>query len=233
MASIKLLLVDDEHLFREGLGALIDAQQDLEMVGEASDGLEGLEAFLRLKPDIVLMDIRMPFCDGIQGIRLIKQERPESRVLALTVSDDDDDLFEAIRNGADGYLLKNMRPEELFGLIRGAMRGESPISPAVAGRLLRELRRRGPRRKRETPSGWSLTRREREILQLVTEGLSNAQIGSRIHIVEGTVKGHLHSILRKLHLQNRVQAAAYALREGIVSHPRRHAGTGLEAPPES
>jgi DNA-binding NarL/FixJ family response regulator len=232
MTSIKILLVDDEHLFRKGLGALIASEEDLEVVGEASDGLEALEAFLRLEPDIVLMDIRMPFCDGVQGIRLIKQERPEARVLALTVSDADADLFEAIRNGADGYLLKNMRPEELFEVIRGAMRGESPISPAVAGRLLHELRRQ-PRRKHETPPGWDLTRREREILQLVTDGLSNAQIGSQIHVVEGTVKGHLHHILRKLHLQNRVQAAAYALREGIVSQSRRDAGPTLEAPRES
>lgn len=177
------------------------------------------------------MDIRMPFCDGAQATRLIKQERPEARILALTISDDDDDLFEAIRNGADGYLLKNIQPEELFAHIRGAMRGESPISPAVAGRLLQEFRRR-PRHKRETPPGWDLTQREREILQLVTEGLSNAQVASRLHIVEGTVKGHLHSILHKLHLKNRVQAVAYALREGIVSHPRRETDASTGAPPE-
>jgi two-component system nitrate/nitrite response regulator NarL len=232
MPAIKILVVDDEHLFRKGLRALIAAEQDLEVVGEASDGLEALEGVLRLEPDVVLMDIRMPFCDGVQATRAIKQERPEARVLALTIADDDDDLFEAIRNGADGYLLKNIQPEELFALIRGAMRGESPVSPAVAGRLLQEFRHLS-RPKHGMSPGWDLTQREREILQLVTDGLSNAQVASRLHVVEGTVKGHMHSILHKLHLKNRVQAAAYALREGIVSPPSRETDPATETPAES
>jgi DNA-binding NarL/FixJ family response regulator len=166
------------------------------------------------------MDINMPVCNGVEATRMIKAERPETKIIALTVSDEDDDLFEAIKSGASGYLLKDLRPEELFDLIRGVLRGETPISPAVAGKLLSEFRRR-PRRDPTDTAGWDLTPRELEVLQLVTEGLSNAEISARLFIVEGTVKNHLHNILEKLHLENRLQAATYAIREGLVQPPRR------------
>jgi two-component system NarL family response regulator len=164
------------------------------------------------------MDIHMPVCGGVEATRLIKAEHPEVKVVILTVSDDDDDLFEAIKAGAEGYLLKDLRPEELIQMLRSVAADEAPVSPAIASKLLGEFRRR-PRDEASQPSGPELTSREREVLQLVAEGLSNAEIGLKLCVVEGTVKNHLHNILEKLHLHNRVQAAAYAMRAGIVSVP--------------
>ena len=220
MAPVRILLVDDQLLFRKGLRALLQDQEDMEVVGEAADGAQAVERVRAAKPDVVLMDIHMPVCNGIEATRLVKSEWPETKIIALTVSDEDEDLFEAIKSGASGYLLKDLRPEELFDLVRGVLRGETPISPAVAGKLLSEFRRRPWKDPSET-AGWDLTRRELEVLQLVTEGLSNAEIAARLFIVEGTVKNHLHNILEKLHLENRLQAATYAIREGLVQPPRK------------
>lgn len=220
MTPVRVLLVDDQLLFRKGLRALLDDQEDIEVVGEAADGLQALERARAAKPDVVLMDIHMPVCNGVEATRRIKLELPETKVVALTVSDEDDDLFEAIKSGAEGYLLKDLRPEELFDLLRGVMKGETPISPAVASKLLSEFRRR-PRQDPSQTAGVDLTARELEVLQLVTEGMSNAEIAARLYIVEGTVKNHLHNILEKLHLENRVQAAAYAMREGLVEPPKK------------
>ena len=220
MAPVRILLVDDQLLFRKGLRALLEDQEDMEVVGEAADGAQAVERVRAAKPDVVLMDIHMPVCNGIEATRLVKSEWPETKIIALTVSDEDEDLFEAIKSGASGYLLKDLRPEELFDLVRGVLRGETPISPAVAGKLLSEFRRRPWKDPSET-AGWDLTRRELEGLQLVTEGLSNAEIAARLFIVEGTVKNHLHNILEKLHLENRLQAATYAIREGLVQPPRK------------
>ena len=220
MAPIRILLVDDQVLFRKGLRALLEDQDDMEVVGEASDGLQAVERVRAIKPDVVLMDIHMPVCNGVQATRIIKNEHPETKVVALTVSDEDEDLFEAIKSGAEGYLLKDLCPEELFDLVRGVLQGETPISPAVAGKLLSEFRRRPWRDPSQAP-GWDLTQRELEVLHLVTEGLSNAEIAARLFIVEGTVKNHLHNILEKLHLENRLQAATYAIREGLVEPPRK------------
>src|SRR3972149_4598924 len=185
MAPVRILLVDDQLLFRKGLRALLEDQEDIEVVGEASDGAQALDRARAMKPDVVLMDVHMPVCNGIEATRMIKGELPDTKVIALTVSDEDEDLFEAIKSGASGYLLKDLRPEELFDLIRGALRGEPPISPAVAGKLRSEFRRRPWKDPSET-AGWDLTRRELEGLQLVTEGLSNAEIAARLFIVEGT-----------------------------------------------
>ncbi|MCL6646622.1 MAG: response regulator transcription factor, partial [Dehalococcoidia bacterium] len=215
MSAARVLLVDDQLLFRKGLRALLSSEEDFEVVAEAGDGQEAVDKVRVYNPDIVLMDIHMPGMDGIQATRLIKSERPEVKVVILTVSDEEDDLFEAIKVGAEGYLLKNLRPEELAQMLRGVMSNEAPVSPAVASKLLGEFRRR-PRRDEEPSPGQVLTAREQEILQLVAEGLSNAEIAARLYVVEGTVKNHLHNILEKLHLQNRVQAAAYAIREGYV-----------------
>jgi len=220
MSRTKVLLVDDQLLFRKGLRALLEAEDDLEIVSEASDGQEALDKVKAYRPDIVLMDVHMPGCDGIQGTRLIKADHPDVKVVILTVSDEDDDLFEAIKAGAEGYLLKNLRPEELTQMLRSVMLNEAPVSPAIASKLLGEFRRQplhdeGPSNEPE------LTARERDVLQLVAEGLSNAEIGVKLCVVEGTVKNHLHNILEKLHLQNRVQAAAYAMRAGLVPLPPR------------
>ncbi|MDE3095370.1 MAG: response regulator transcription factor [Chloroflexota bacterium] len=217
---MRVLLVDDQILFRKGLRALLASEDDMEVVSEAANGREALDKVKAFRPDVVLMDINMPVCDGIEATRLLKAEHPEIKVVILTVSDEDDDLFEAIKAGAEGYLLKNLRPEELTQMLRSVMANEAPVSPAIASKLLGEFRRR-PRHDEAPTAGAELTSREREVLQLVADGMSNAEIGLRLCVVEGTVKNHLHNILEKLHLQNRVQAAAYAMRAGIVSLPPR------------
>lgn len=220
MSRMKILLVDDQLLFRKGLRALLEGEGDMEVVSEGSNGQDALDKVKAYRPDVVLMDIHMPECDGIQGTRLIKAEHPEVKVVILTISDEDDDLFEAIKAGAEGYLLKNLRPEELTQMLRSVMANEAPVSPAIASKLLGEFRRQ-PRNEHGQVTGPELTAREREVLQLVAEGLSNAEIGQKLCVVEGTVKNHLHNLLEKLHLQNRVQAAAYGIRSGMVSLPQK------------
>ena len=218
MSVIRVVLVDDQQLFRKGVRALLEEDGGFEVVGEASNGAQALETVLATHPDVVLMDVQMPVCTGVQATRNVKTQCPDVRVIMLTVSDDDDDLFDAIKSGADGYLLKDLKPEELFQMIRGVLAGETPISPPVAGKLLGEFRKR-PWRETAPTAGSQLTEREKEILQFVSSGQSNAEIGLKLFIVEGTVKNHLHNILEKLHLQNRVQAAAFAIREGLVPPP--------------
>jgi DNA-binding NarL/FixJ family response regulator len=218
--KIRIIVVDDQVLFRKGLRALLEEVEDFEVAGEADDGVKAVQLARASRPDAVLMDVNMPICNGVEATRQIKGELPETKIVMLTISDDDQDLFEAIKAGAQGYLLKDLRPEALFDMIRAVMRGETPISPAIAGKLLNEFRLH-PRREPAEAAGWDLTSRELEVLQLVAEGLGNAEIAARLYIVEGTVKNHLHNILEKLHLENRVQAAAYAIREGLVEPPRK------------
>lgn len=214
---IRILFADDRSLFRRAIAQLVDEQDDLEVVGEAENGLEAVEKARALQPDVVVMDIEMPVMDGVQATRLIREQVPNAKVVMLTVSEDDDHLFEAIRHGAQGYLLKNLRPEELFSMVRAAMRNEAPLSPAVAKRLLGQIRdgvalAGTPAPAAETPE---LTRRELEVLQLVADGLSNKEIAARLFITEGTVKNHIHNALEKLQLENRTQAAAYVVRRGL------------------
>jgi two-component system nitrate/nitrite response regulator NarL len=211
MGPTRILLVDDHVLFRKG--------PDLEVIAEAEDGYQAVKYARRFRPDLILMDIHMPECDGHEATRLIVNDWPEAQIVMLTVSDDDQDLFTAIRNGALGYLVKKIEPEELFARLRGVAQGEAPISRLMASRILREFARVGT----EGPppdSTRSLTPRERQVLQLVTKGLTNKEIGAQLHIAENTVKNHLRNILEKLHLQNRAQAAAYAVREGLVDNGR-------------
>ncbi len=219
MKPLRILLVDDHDLFRKGVAALLALQQDLQVVGEAADGQEAVRRARETQPDIILMDINMPNCNGLEATRLIRAELPDTRIVMLTVSEQEEDLYEAIKSGAQGYLLKNLRPESLFEMMQDAIRGEAPISPGIAAKILEELgRRRDRERDHEEPQDESslLTQREREILGLVVDGASNKEIASRLHITEGTVKNHLHHILEKLHLENRVQITAYALRKGLV-----------------
>jgi two-component system nitrate/nitrite response regulator NarL len=215
---LRLLLVDDQPLFRRALASLIGGQFDLSVAGEASDGLEALEKVRALGPDLVIMDINMPRASGIEGVRAIRAAGFDVPIVMLTIEDEDADLFDAITAGANGYLLKNLRPEQLFDGIRGAVRGEAPVSAAIATKLLDALRRGGPPPAAGAgPSAeeMTLTRREAEILQLVAGGLSNKEIGARLSITEGTVKNHVHHALEKLHLTNRVQAAAFAVRNRV------------------
>jgi two-component system NarL family response regulator len=221
VATIRVLLVDDHALFRRGVAGVLAREQDFEVVGEAGDGAEGLRKARALRPDLVLMDIHMPGTDGVQAAREIVRSLPTTRVVMLTVSEEDRDLFEAIKGGAHGYLLKTVTPETLCASLRGVFRGEAPVSGATAARILKELAER-TEQARPSPAGERLTAREEEVLRLLASGLTNKEIGTRLGIAENTVKNHLKSILAKLHLDNRVQAAAVAIRRSL----------GPEAPPE-
>lgn len=215
--TIRILLVDDQPLFRRAIATLIADQPGLDIVGEAGNGLEAIEMAHALDPDLVVMDVEMPVMNGVEATRRIRDELPGVKVVILTVSETDDHLFDAIRWGAHGYLLKNLRPEQLYDLIRAVMRNETVLSPAIAGRLLREFRERPDRPTVTTveTSGPLLTQREVQVLQLVAEGLSNKEIGGQLSITEGTVKNHVHNALEKLQLENRIQAAAYVIRHGL------------------
>lgn len=223
MDPLRILLVDDHILFRKGVAALLASRPDLQVVGEAGDGLEAIARARELMPEAILMDISMPRCSGLEAVRTIKREMPHVRIIMLTVSDDDNDLFTAIKNGAEGYLLKNLEPHQLFEMMEGVRRGEVPISGVVAARILQEFRapegkapgRRGAREE--------LTAREMDVLAEVVKGASNKEIAAHLNITENTVKIHLCNILQKLHLQNRIQAAVYAVREGLVDDSRQEA----------
>jgi len=220
MSPTRVLLVDDHHLFREGLAKILNAQPDFEVIGEACDGLEAQVKSRKLKPDLILMDVGMPVCDGLEATQRIKQELPEVTIVMLTVRDDDEKLFESIRNGAQGYLLKNIRSKEMIEMLRGAVRGEAAITPALGGHMLEEFRRisqwagQEPREKTE-----ALTSREQEVLSLAAAGATNMEIASRLHVSIHTVKTHMRKILAKLHQERRYEAAAYALREGLIPPP--------------
>ena len=211
---LRILLVDDHALFRRGIASCLARRPDMLVVGEAVDGLDALREVRRLHPDLVIMDISMPRCNGLDALKAIKRERPETRVVMLTVSDDDDDLFSAVKAGAEGYLLKNLDPPDLYSMLEALERGEAPLSPALASRILKEIR--DPRVAVAGAAGdESLSSREVEVLGLVTEGRTNAEIAERLFVTENTVKMHLRHILDKLHLQNRVQAAVYGVRRGL------------------
>jgi DNA-binding NarL/FixJ family response regulator len=215
--SLRVLLVDDQALFRKALAGLVNAQFDMTVVGEADNGLEALDQVRALAPDVVVMDVNMPIAGGVDGVRAIRGAGFATKIVMLTISEDDDDLFDAIRAGANGYLLKNIRPETLFDDLRGVMRGEAPIAPGIAHKLLDALRDGPPRPHATAPRDGetALTRRETEILQLVAGGLSNKEIAAQLVITEGTVKNHVHNSLEKLHLTNRTQAAAYTVAQGL------------------
>ena len=215
----RILLAEDQPLFRTALATLIGGQPDFTVVGQAENGLQALELARELVPDVLLMDVEMPVMDGIAAVHLIKEQVPGVKVVMLTVSESDDHLFDAVRFGADGYLLKDLRPEHLYDMIRAVMRGETPLSPAIAGRLLRDVRERRPVHVAPTVEEQTLTRREIEVLQMVATGLSNKEIGVQLSITEGTVKNHVHNALEKLQLENRIQAAAYVVRQGWAVRP--------------
>jgi two-component system nitrate/nitrite response regulator NarL len=215
--EIRILTVDDTGLFRRSIAALLDQQEGMTVVGEAENGLEAVEKANALKPDLVVMDIEMPVMDGVEATRLIREQLPGVKVVMLTVSEADEHLFDAIRFGAQGYLLKDLQPSALFDLVRAVMRGEAALSPSIAGRLLGQIREGSvaaqvPDDESETPA---LTRRELEVLRLVADGLSNKEIAGSLFITEGTVKNHVHNALEKLQLENRTQAAAYIVRKGL------------------
>lgn len=217
MAELRILLVDDHTLFRRGIALLLETEKNFSVVGEASDGLEAIELAKELVPDIILMDINMPHCNGVTAVKQIRQVLPQVKIIMLTVSDDDEDLFAAIKEGAHGYLLKNLEPHQLFAMLSGIAQGEAPMSGVITAKLLRELQRPGVDSVLDKgPHMPPLSDREIEVLRHVVTGAANNEIAQQLHITRNTVKMHLRSILEKLGVQNRVQAAVKAVREGLV-----------------
>lgn len=217
--KIRILIADDHRLFRETVAGLLSAQDDMEVVGEAKDGAEALVKARELMPDLVLMDLSMPGTNGLEATKAIKTEMPYVKIALLTVHDEDENLLEAVKNGAQGYLLKDISKEELLASIRGVHRGEAAISQLMAGRILKEFSQISQISQQASPIPVpyeELTTREQEVLQLVARGDSNREIAVALFISENTVKNHLRNILAKLHLQSRYQAAFYAVKKGLI-----------------
>ena len=210
---IRILIVDDHPIVRDGLLGLITAKPGMECVGEAADGDEAVLEARLLQPDVILLDLVMPRKDGITALKEIKAENPNARILILTSFAEDDKVFPAIKAGAQGYLLKDSSPRELLQAIRDVYQGESSLHPTIARKLMRELGQPSALPPTEKP----LTERELSVLQLIAQGLFNHEIAEQLFVTERTVGNYVSSILGKLHLANRTQAALYALREGLAS----------------
>jgi two-component system NarL family response regulator len=204
---IRILVAEDHHVVRQGLVALIKTVPDMTVVGEAADGAQAVELFRKCRPDVTIMDLRLPVMSGVEAITAIRREFPSARVLVLTTFDGDENIFRALQAGARGYLLKDMFGEELMEAIRGVHAGKTRIPPPIAQRLAERM------------GGPSLTHREIEVLKLIVAGKSNKDIGNDLSISEATVKTHINSILGKLGVSDRTQAATTALQRGIVELP--------------
>ncbi|MBM3180230.1 MAG: response regulator transcription factor [Chloroflexi bacterium] len=223
MSRARILLADDHELFREGLAGLINAQPDLEVVGQAGDGLEALTLARDLRPDLIIMDIKMPLCEGLETTRLIRTEWPEACILILTVHDEDEKLFEAIKSGASGYLLKSTNSVDFLRVVRNVVAGEAALPPKLASRLLEEFARLAnrPAPESSSPEYADLTPRERGVLNLVATGATDKEIAAQLSLSLHTVKSHVRSILSKLHAINRRQAAKFAAQVGWVNKTPR------------
>jgi DNA-binding NarL/FixJ family response regulator len=214
---LRVLVCDDHALFRRGLQMVLEQEDDLELVGEASNGVEVVTKAQELMPDVILMDVRMPKRSGIEAATEIKETLPHVKILMLTISDDEADLYEAIKAGASGYLLKEIPIEEVADAIRSVWAGQSRISPSMASKLLSEFAAmsKASEDKPQMPAP-RLTDREMEVLRLVAQGLNNRDIAKKLFISENTVKNHIRNILEKLHLHSRMEAVVYAVREKMI-----------------
>jgi DNA-binding NarL/FixJ family response regulator len=216
---IRTMIVDDHALFRRGLEMVLDEEPDIELVGQASDGTEAVEKAAESLPDVVLMDIRMPRSNGIEACRAMKEAAPSAKIVILTISDEEEDLFEAIRAGASGYLLKDIPLDEVADTVRAVYGGQSLINPSMAGKLLTEFatlaRRDGEERAQELPPP-RLTEREMQVLKLVARGMNNRDIAKELFISENTVKNHVRNILEKLQIHSRMEAVMVAVREKLI-----------------
>jgi two-component system NarL family response regulator len=218
--DIRVMICDDHALFRRGLIMVLEAEDDIEVVAEAEDGEDALEKAVEFVPDVVLMDVRMPGVDGIEATRRIAEKVPTAKILMLTVSDEEEDLYEAIKAGATGYLLKEVSIEEVAPAARAVVAGQSLISPSMASKLLGEFSNLAKRaEERSSVPTPRLTERELEVLRLVAQGKSNREIAGDLYISENTVKNHVRNILEKLHLHTRMEAVMYAVREKLLEIP--------------
>lgn len=216
---LRVLLVDDHKLFRSGVKALLARQSDIEVVGEAADGLDGVQQARQLRPDIILLDLHMPGVSGREAVKTLSEELPEIRVLMLTVSEDAEDLLETLHAGAAGYLLKNIDAEYFVDAIRRAAAGDSVVSPEMTGKLVAGLKRKAAA---PLPDKDLLSAREREILAALARGASNKELAREFELAESTVKIHVQNILRKLKLTSRVQAAVYAVEHGMSKNNNKN-----------
>jgi DNA-binding NarL/FixJ family response regulator len=216
---IRTMIVDDHALFRRGLEMVLASERDIDLVGQASDGAEAVEKAAESLPDVVLMDIRMPRSSGIEACRAMKEAAPSAKIVILTISDEEEDLFEAIRAGASGYLLKDIPLDEVADAVRAVYGGQSLINPSMAGKLLTEFatlaRRDGEERVQEVPAP-RLTEREMQVLKLVARGMNNRDIAKELFISENTVKNHVRNILEKLQIHSRMEAVMVAVREKLI-----------------
>ena len=210
-----ILIVDDHDLFREGLTGVINRWNDFTVIGEASDGKEALERTRALLPDIVIMDISMPVLNGLEATKIINREFPSTRIVILTVSEEEENLFQAIKNGASGYINKNVTSDKFYGLLQDLARGEAALTSDMAKKIITEFKissgRKGVALEIEP-----LSEREEQVLSLVVQGLTNVEIANKLFLSPNTIKKHIRNILQKLQLNNRIEAAVYAVREGLV-----------------
>ena len=214
--AIKVLIVDDHALFRRGLMLVLESEDGIDVVGEAEDGPDAIAKAEDLAPDVVLMDVRMPTVSGIEATRRLAESLPTSRIIMLTVSDEEDDLYEAIKAGAAGYLLKEISIEEVADAVRAVMQGQTLISPSMASKLIAEFANLSKvASQRSSVPAPRLTDRELDVLRLVAQGLTNREVAEQLYIAENTVKNHVRNILEKLHLHSRMEAVLYAVREKL------------------
>ncbi len=215
---IRVLVVDDQELFRRGITMLLASEEGIDVVGEAGDGVEGTQLAVSTMPDVVLLDVRMPKRTGIEACTQIKEAVPSAKIIMLTVSDEEADLYEAVKSGASGYLLKDSSIEEVAQAVRVVADGQSLISPSMAVKLIDEFKQMS-KPDRESVPGLRLTERELEVLRLVAKGMNNREIAKVLFISENTVKNHVRNILEKLQLHSRMEAVMYAVREKLLDIP--------------